>query len=200
MITIIDAGLGNPRSCQRMLEYLDVPSTLLRDPAGLASAERVILPGVGHFDAAMRRLREGGWVEPIRAHAASGRPLLGICLGMQLLGTGSTEGVEPGLGLLPWRSERLPNIAGVRIPHMGWNEVRALNGSRLHAAEAKERFYFVHGFYVPADALGVSAVCTYGIDIGCTIEFRNLYGAQFHPEKSHRYGMGLLRRYSELTA
>jgi imidazole glycerol-phosphate synthase subunit HisH len=195
VIAVIDASLGNPRSCLRMLEHIEVPAALVRSPEELDAFSRAILPGVGHYDAAVRRLRTGGWIEPLRAYAGMGRYLLGICLGMQLLGTGSDEGREEGLSLMPWRCELIPCGPGLRVPHMGWNYVAPRDGSCLHS-DHEERFYFVHSYYVPADALGVSATTKYGVTIGTTIEHRNLFGVQFHPEKSHRFGMELLRRFS----
>lgn len=197
MIAVIDASLGNPRSCLRMLQHIEVPAVLVDSPDQLGAFPKAILPGVGHFGAAVRQLRAGGWVEPIREYVAAGKPFMGICLGMQLLGTGSAEGPEEGLSLLPWRCEMLPGRPGLRVPHMGWNTVTARNGSRLHDS-SRERFYFVHSYYVPADALGVSATCAYGTDIGTTIEYQNLFGVQFHPEKSHRYGMQLLGRFNKV--
>lgn len=199
MIAVIDAALGNPKSCLRMLQHIEVPAALVDTPDELAGFPRAILPGVGHFDAAMRQLRTAGWVDPIRSFVGDGRPFLGICLGMQLLGTGSAEGSEEGLSFLPWRCEILPPVAGLRVPHMGWNTVTASDGSRLHDARSEERFYFVHSYYIPGDAQGVSATCNYGTKFGSTIEHGNLFGVQFHPEKSHRYGMELLRRFSRVA-
>ena len=199
-IAVVNAGLGNPRSCIRMLQYIGSVAFMAEQPEALERCSHVILPGVGHFDAAILRLRAGGWADAILRLAESGRPLLGICLGMQLLGTGSAEGSESGLGLLPWRCERIPVAAGTRVPHMGWNTVSTVTTSRLHDQHAIERFYFVHGYYVGADAEGVTAVSSYGVSIASTVEHGNIFGVQFHPEKSHSFGMRLLKRFSEICS
>lgn len=197
-VGIVDAGLGNPRSVLRMLEHIEVDAFLAAESHQFDDGTHLILPGVGHFDDAVKKLDRVGMVEPILQLVQSGRPLLGICLGMQLLGQGSEEGEAPGLGLMPWTCKALPAGAGYRVPHMGWSEVDS-DASQLHA-NGDERFYFVHSYYVDAGEPHVTASCDYGVRIAATVESQNVFGVQFHPEKSHRYGMALLERFSRLTA
>jgi glutamine amidotransferase len=155
------------------------------------------LPGVGHYTEGARRLSEGGWRAPIAEFAASGKPLLGICLGMQLLGEGSAEGDGEGLGLLPFRLERLPAAPGTPVPHMGWNTVAAAGaGSPLLESEEEARFYFVHSYAVRADSALAQGTTDYGTPFASVVGRGNVHGVQFHPEKSHRFGMTLLRNFA----
>lgn len=174
------------------------------DPDTVSAAERLILPGVGAFDAAIDRLRDTGLGDAIR-HAAAVRqvPVLGICLGMQLMGLSSEEGSLPGLGLIDAQTRRFArNPANPRllIPHMGWNSVRTVRSHPLFGGlEEHNRFYFVHSYHVVcSDSSDILGVTEYGGEFVSSYARRNICAAQFHPEKSHRFGMALLRNFAEM--
>lgn len=203
MIVIADYGMGNVRSIQRMLKKIGVPSILGTRSDELREASALILPGVGAFDHAMVRLEEVGFRSILDELVCEKRvPVLGICLGMQLLFEQSEEGERPGLGWLKGdvrrfkfdESQRLP------IPHMGWREVRATPSSFVHdPAEELPRFYFVHSYHaILSDPKVIAAVAHYGYSFCCAVQHENIFGAQFHPEKSHRFGMKLLTRFVSL--
>jgi glutamine amidotransferase len=199
-ITIVDYGMGNIGSLRNMFKRIGHATELASTPEDLRGATKILLPGVGAFDPAMERLAETGLGQAVRDKALVERvPTLGICLGMQLLGDGSEEGERPGLSLIPARARRFPTSAG-KVPHMGWNEVVPTSPSPLTAPlPPGSRFYFVHSYYMlaeePADAI---LTCTYGVPFHAAIQRGNVYGAQFHPEKSHRFGMALLKAFAEL--
>lgn len=193
-IAVVDYGAGNLRSVARALAAAGGAPRLVADPRGLAGAEAIVIPGVGAFDAAMRRLSAAGLVAPLREAAAAGTPLVGICLGMQVLFERSEEGEPtPGLGLLRGEVRRLP--AGVKVPHMGWNVVEAVRPDPLLAGLPPTPYvYFVHSYVaVPADRHDVVAETTYGTRFPAVVRRRGLWGLQFHPEKSSRMGGVLLR-------
>lgn len=201
MIAIIDYGVGNVGSVLNMLRKIGAKARISGVAAELEAADKLILPGVGHFGLAMRKLQETGLLPVIEKFVASGRPTLGICLGMQMMTAGSEESDVPGLGWVAADTVRLPNVPGLRVPHMGWNQVQPVPGARLFDATAPEpeRFYFVHSYCVHArDPSIVAARCRYGEDFVASFEVGNLMGVQFHPEKSHLFGMGLLRRFHTL--
>jgi len=198
VVSLIDYGLGNLGSVSNILKRVGASSRLISRPEEVLDSESVLLPGVGAFDAGMSRLQALGLDDALRAFAATGRPLLGICLGMQLLADGSQEGQSPGLGLIPGRSVRFVESEGVRVPHMGWNRVEPTRDDPLVADLPDDaRFYFVHSYHVvpdrPADAL---ATTTYGTRFVSMVRSGNVMGAQFHPEKSHAFGMALLRNFA----
>ena len=204
-VTIVDYGMANVGSIVNMIKKAGGTADVSSDPAAIAAASRLILPGVGAFDAGMIRLNERGLVEPLRRKALEERvPVLGICLGMQLLSGGSEEGVLPGLGWIDARTRRL-DFAGLstppRVPHMGWNvvTVRRPNLLLLENLEDPWRFYFVHSYHVVC-AREQDVLCTtsYGAPFTSAVASGNIYGVQFHPEKSHAYGMKLLGRFLEL--
>lgn len=199
-VGIIDVGLGNVGSVRNMFNRIRVRAELVQDPNNLVKFDRMVLPGVGHFDRAMKLLHEKDFVEPIKLFAASNKPILGICLGMQLLTDGSEEGEAQGLGLIPGRlldfSKHIPKEANV--PNIGWCRVKPISKSALFPIEKKERYYFVHKYFLPAENPKVLAVSKYEIDFGCVIGDGKVFGAQFHPEKSHRFGMDFFKRFSEL--
>ncbi|MGD0023424.1 MAG: imidazole glycerol phosphate synthase subunit HisH [Xanthobacteraceae bacterium] len=200
MICIIDYGLGNRSAILNMLKRLGIPARLSGDPDEVAAAERLILPGVGAFDTGMANLTERGLIDPIR-HAVTTRgvPMLGICLGMQLLCAASEEGVSAGLGLVRGRCIRfVPTDAErIKVPHMGWAELDVVRPSRLFGAGTKPRFYFVHSYYVACDAPDiVTAEVRHGVRFAAALEQDRLFGVQFHPEKSHRFGMKLLQAFA----
>lgn len=187
-----------------MFRHIGVEAEVTPDPSQLDRFTHVVLPGVGHYSEGSRLLSDGGWRGPIAAFAASGRPLLGVCLGMQLLGEGSDEGAGEGLGLLPFRMTLIPSAPGVPVPHMGWNTLTPVaHADRRPAgvidAESDSRYYFVHSYAAPADSPVAVATTSYGSDFASAVGRDNIVGAQFHPEKSHRFGMALLRRFAEAT-
>jgi imidazole glycerol-phosphate synthase subunit HisH len=198
-ITIVDYGVVNLGSIRNMLRKLGFNVELAADPQAIARAEKVILPGIGAFDPGVSALAERGLIEPLRERAAAGVPFLGICLGMQLLGRGSEEGVRGGLNLIPGHSIRfqLPPGSNLKIPHMGWNEPTIKRTIPLVAAlDARARFYFTHSYhFVCDDPADVVATCNHGIEFTVMIQRGNVMGAQFHPEKSHRFGMAVLRSF-----
>jgi len=206
MITIIDYQMGNLRRVQKACENVGIAAKISSDPHEIAASEKLILPGVGGFGAAIAELRRRDLVEPIRDFVASGRPLLGICLGLQLLfETGYEGGTHRGIGLLEgdvvrfdWRT--LGIDATLKIPHMGWNQVRkTAEAAILSEIDDQAYFYFVHSYYVrPADPSIVALTCQYGIDFCAMIRKDNLYATQFHPEKSQAEGMKLLAGFAAL--
>ncbi len=197
MITILDYGAGNLRSVQNTLAELGAEYELVHDSAALARATKIILPGVGHFGQMMRALDQmqvrGALLERIRA----GVPFLGICLGLQALFEKSEEAPsERGLGLYPGEIRRFP--AEARVPHMGWNEIAPRNGARLLRNLAPHPYlYFAHSYYAPlTDA--TAATCTYAVEYTAVLESDNVYGVQFHPEKSGPLGLAIVRNFVEL--
>jgi glutamine amidotransferase len=199
VITIVDYGMGNLGSIRNMLRRVGAASTISGDPDVVAAATKVLLPGVGSFDAAMRQIDERGLRAVLDRKALVDRvPTLGICLGMQLITRGSEEGRLPGLGWVDADVRRFPAESGLKIPHMGWNVVTPTRPSRLtHGLPAESRFYFVHSYYVTADR-AEDAVLTadYGITFDAALEVGNILAAQFHPEKSHRFGMQILANFA----
>lgn len=202
MIAIIDYGAGNLQSVRNALDYLGCTNTVAASPDDIASADGVILPGVGAFGSAMKEINRRGMAEAIRAAARSGRPFLGICAGMQLFFDESEEspGV-PGLGIMRGKVLLFPSGAGLKIPHMGWNSIKAAKGCRLLGALPSDPYmYFVHSYYVKAEnASYVSATAEYGVVFDAAVEDKNLFGCQFHPEKSGAAGLSILRRFAEFA-
>jgi imidazole glycerol-phosphate synthase subunit HisH len=201
VITIVDYGMGNLGSIRNMLKRIGVAAEVTADAALLAGASKIILPGVGAFDGAMQRINASGLRAVLDRKALEERvPIIGICLGMQLLTRGSEEGRLPGLGWIPAVTRRFPDVPGLKVPHMGWNAVSAVRDSPLTAGLAGDsRYYFVHSYYVRADDPRDSVLTTrYGVTFDAVVAHGNLYGAQFHPEKSHKYGMGFLSNFARL--
>mgnify|MGYP000932516292 CR=1 FL=1 len=203
MIVIVDYKMGNIASIRNMLRKVGGESIITSDPDQIASAQKLILPGVGAFDAGMTHISQMGLLEPLN-HAATVRkaPVLGICLGMQLLTASSEEGSLGGLGWIDGRTIRFqPSrmAAGLKIPHMGWNSVQVKDSSSLFRnLDDEAAFYFVHSYHVVCGDEFVLATAHHGYDFVCAVRKGNVFGTQFHPEKSHRYGMQVLRNFAEL--
>jgi imidazole glycerol-phosphate synthase subunit HisH len=201
VITIVDYGMGNLGSIQNMFKRIGVAAEVTGDAAALQRATKILLPGVGAFDSAMQRINASGLRAVLDHKALQERvPIMGICLGMQLLTRSSEEGSLPGLGWIPAVTRRFPDLPGLKVPHMGWNAVTAMRDDRLTAGLPPEsRYYFVHSYYVQADDASDTVLRThYGVTFDAVITHRNLYGAQFHPEKSHRYGMAILGNFADI--
>lgn len=175
---------------------------LTRNPAEIRAAAKLVLPGVGHFAHGMESLHGHGLVDDLNWFALEARrPVLGICLGSQLLGIDSEEGPDvPGLGWLPLHCRRFPALPGLRIPQMGWNELDIVRDCPLlHGPLPDRRFYFVHSYYMDCDDPQiVVARAHYGIDYACVVRSENIFGTQFHPEKSHKFGLALMKAFVEL--
>lgn len=199
-VTVLDTGLSNLDSIVRALEVCGGVAATARAAPDLARAGRVVLPGVGAFPDGMRALTERGLDTALREHAAAGRPLLGVCLGMQLLASSSTEGgtVTPGLGLVPGEVVRLEPDAHERIPHIGWNEVdHRAESPLLEGIDDGADFYFVHSYHLRAVGSAVVATTPYAGGFASVVGAGCVAGVQFHPEKSQRRGMQLLRNFLE---
>ena len=200
MVGIIDYGVGNLFSLCSSFKAIGVEAFVSGDPAELSKADRLVLPGVGAFEDAAKKLRASGLDSLVRQQAAAGKPLLGICLGMQMLFEKSFEyGEHEGLGLL--KGQVIP-MAGklpedLKIPHMGWNKLEWKSGRLLEAADG-QFVYFVHSYYASGCEDSLAAVTEYGIPITAAVEQGNIFGCQFHPEKSGNVGLSILRRFCEV--
>lgn len=206
MIVIVDYGVGNLGSIKNMLRKIGAAATISSDPAVIDAASKLILPGVGAFDTGMRQLRASGLVELLNRRALNDRvPVLGICLGAQLMTRSSDEGNEPGLGWFDAETRRMDfsDLAGKwPLPNMGWRDVEGRDGYPLmQGYESPPRFYFVHSYFMAAnDPELTSITSSYGFEFACGLSRDNLHCAQFHPEKSHSFGMRFLRNFAELPA
>lgn len=198
-IVVVDYEMGNVGSIVNMMKKIGQSVIVSRSPDDIARADKLILPGVGSFDAGMEKIRSFGLVESLTRRVVEERtPVLGICLGMQLMGEGSEEGKTRGLGWVVAKSVRFSS-AVERVPHMGWNTITPANGVHwLFAGEPDEtRFYFVHSYYVVcAKSDDVIANCCYGQPFCAALAHGHILGVQFHPEKSHKFGMQLLRNFA----
>lgn len=199
VISVIDCDIGNVGSVINMLKHVGAESRLISSPVEIEQAEALLLPGVGHFGHAMTVLRERGLVEPLQQRVLRDRaPILGICLGMQLLGLHSEEGDAEGLGFIAARFKRISPLPGtdLKVPHMGWNTVSVKRPNPVLAGDDEKRFYFVHSYQAVCEREDeIVATCDYGGEFPCAYGRDNIFGVQFHPEKSHRFGMDLFRRF-----
>lgn len=200
-ISVIDYGCGNLASVLNMIQHVGGTARLISSPEQLVEAEKIILPGVGAFDHGVGVLHERGWVQPLEVAVFERRvPIMGICLGMQLMTQGSEEGQQPGLGWVRARAKRFcPVDSRLKVPHMGWNEVRQVRSDPLLPDTAwPRRFYFVHSYRVEcSDPDDVLLLCEHGEEFVAAFQHSNIWGFQFHPEKSHRFGMELFRHFLE---
>lgn len=204
MIHVVDYGLGNVQAFLTMYKRLGFQVNRAKTLADLTGARKIILPGVGAFDHAIELLDQSGMRPTLEALVLQDKvPVLGICVGMQILASASDEGRLPGLGWVPGkvRSFRAnAHSACLPLPHMGWNDVQAKPGSPLFVGlESDAQFYFLHSYYFECDEpLHVAAAASYGFDFSCAVTAGNVYGVQFHPEKSHHFGAQLLKNFAEL--
>lgn len=208
-VGVIDYGVGNLGSVMRSLDELGVSPTFVTRAIDLNAMDRLILPGVGNFSDCAQLLHKDGWPEALRAEVlASGKPLLGVCVGMQLLASSSMEGVDAsasegtlGLGLIPGRVEHLRKLGcDLRVPHVGWNSVSPITsiGGLFDGIPNGTDFYFVHSYaFVAAEQADVLATIDYGVTVTAAVRRGNVWGTQFHPEKSSRAGFRLLRNFIE---
>lgn len=204
MIAIVDYGSGNVAAIADIFKRLKVPHLITRDHSELRSADRYVLPGVGAFDTTMRTLRESGLVsllsDEVHVH---GKKIMGVCVGMQILGDSSDEGVLPGLGWIPGHIRRI-NPATLpsrpKLPHMGWNSIKLAGNSPLFdEVDCQRGFYFLHSYYFDAANLSsVMATVNYGNKLPCAVVAGNVFGFQFHPEKSHANGVAVFRNFSRI--
>lgn len=201
MITIIDGGINNLRSVQKAFEHLEYSTHVTRSPEEIASAGKIVLPGVGAFGAAIKNLREAEMIEPILEHIAGGKPFLGICLAMQLLFDWSDElGLHAGLGVLSGKVVKLQDAPDLKIPHMGWSALEFPRESRLfQGVENGASVYFVHSYHAVADDESVIAArSTHGAPFVAAVERENVMATQFHPEKSSAVGLQILNNFGKL--
>ena len=200
-IAIVDYGMGNLGSIKNMFKRIGVPTILATEPDAVAKADKLVLPGVGSFDNAMQRINNSVLREILDRKALHERvPILGICLGMQLLTRSSEEGTLPGLGWIKAATSRFPKNSDLKVPHMGWNIVSPIRESPISKNLPDETmFYFVHSYCVHVDNEEDSILkANYGISFDAAIQHKNIFGAQFHPEKSHKFGMQFLENFASL--
>lgn len=205
MIAIIDYEMGNVGSVLNMMKKLGVAAKLTRDPLELERASGIILPGVGAFDRGIQQLHKHDLVNPLNDLViGKGKHCLGICLGMQMMGQGSEEGVLPGLGWIEstvFKFSRDPDQLKLRIPHMGWNIVSPTTSQNLLFDKIQEplRYYFVHSYHYPSDLSCTIGITNHIVPFTSVLTKNNIYGCQFHPEKSHSFGLGLLSNFARLA-
>lgn len=203
MIGIIDYGLGNVQAFATAYKRLGMAAQPVRFAKDLGDCNKIILPGVGAFDHAIKQFTESGMRDAVVRRAEAGTPLLGVCVGMQMLAESSAEGDLSGLGLIKGRVEHLstlPEAMQLPLPHMGWNSVTARSGALLFDDHGSgSDFYFLHSFYLRCSQESeISASVVYGTQFCCAVERGNVFGVQFHPEKSHHSGVRLLKRFGEM--
>lgn len=199
-VAVVDYGMGNIGSISKMLRHVGAEPIVSADPQQLRAADKLILPGVGHFDRAMANLHAAGLVDELKELVQTrGTPILGICLGMQLMCRSSEEGTQPGLGFVEARVRRFdfPGDRRLKVPHMGWRDLQLAKPSEIFdGLDDASRFYFVHSYFVDcSEERDVLARATYGHPFVAAFERDNVRGVQFHPEKSHRFGIRLLQNF-----
>lgn len=201
MIAIIDYDTGNTRNVKKAMDFLAIPNTLSADPEVISKADGLVLPGVGAFGKAVEALKQRGLIPVIQQAAKQGMPILGICLGMQLLFDRSFEfGETAGLGLIPGEVVAIPENLGVKVPHMGWDQNIVTQQDPIASGFNQESTYFVHSYYVKTQPQYVLAESDYGVKIPSIVRNQNVIGMQFHPEKSGRIGLNGLAAFKELVS
>lgn len=201
MIVILDYGMGNLKSIYNMFKKIGIESVIANDINSIKNASKYLLPGVGSFDHGMNNLRKATFFETLEKEVLDNKkPILGICLGMQLLTKSSEEGTEKGLGWIDAKTVKFDlQDKSLSIPHMGWNTTVAKRKEMIFKGLEENRFYFVHSYYVVcSNEADILATTQYGNKFSCSINKDNIYGVQFHPEKSHKFGMQLLKNFGEL--
>ena len=204
VIAIVDYGIGNVNSIKNMFSSLAIESDITSNPKYLLKADKIVLPGIGRFDTAVEHLNSRMNLRETLLQATSiyKIPILGICLGMQLLAESSEEGALPGLGLIAGKVVKFSNTARHRVPHMGWNKLKVLSDNLLlEGVEEDHRFYFSHSYYFqPEDSQTAIAATDYGLNFTSVINHGNVFGVQFHPEKSHQFGRNILKNFSRFAS
>jgi len=202
LITIIDYGVANLGSIKNMLKKIKCDFNVALNKEDIFNANKIILPGVGSFDNGVKALKSKAFFEPLLEKASSGIPLLGICLGMQLLAEASEEGNLEGLGLIKGKVKKFnfPKDKNLKIPHMCWNKIECENPSFLTSnLDSNSRFYFVHSYYFDCvDSKNILALTDYGIKFPSIVGKSKIFGTQFHPEKSHKYGMEIFSNFAKI--
>ncbi|MHB8108417.1 MAG: imidazole glycerol phosphate synthase subunit HisH [Syntrophorhabdaceae bacterium] len=204
MIAIINYGLGNVNAFAEVYKKLNVPAMIVNDPQDLEKADKIILPGVGSFDQAITLLERSGMKQGIeKAVRGSGVAVLGVCVGMQILADASEEGILPGFGWIRGKVKKFNagfSCARAYVPHMGWNNIKPLNASELlKGLDEASRFYFLHSYYFECEkSENIIAITEYCGQFTCAVHSGNIYGVQFHPEKSHQWGVRLLQNFAEI--
>lgn len=198
MIVIVDYGVGNLSSVRNMLRKAGAEVCISNDPSQIRRADKLLLPGVGHFDYGMKMLNNSGLRDSIENFALNmSRPVLGICLGAQMLGKGSEEGDAPGLGWINMECRKLSAQPGIRVPHMGWAQIdKSQSSSLLDGISEDARFYFVHSYFMSCEnQKNVIATAKHGVEFTCAVQQGQIFGTQFHPEKSLRHGLALMSAF-----
>lgn len=198
MIGIVDYGRGNLRSVEKALEKLGYDAKIIETPAEIEDVQGIILPGVGAFADAMDSLDRGNWIGPLQEYVNTGNPFLGICLGMQLLfDIGEEHGEHPGLGFIRGKVVKFPT--GLKVPHMGWNTLNVKIPEKICAdIPSGAHFYFVHSYYAqPLESNCIAATSEYGLEFPAVVGQDNVWGAQFHPEKSSPWGLVMLNNFGK---
>ncbi len=200
MIVIIDYEVGNLGSVQNMFKKVGATSQISKDPTVIAQATKLVLPGIGRFDFCMQALQKSGLIPLLQKKVLVEKtPTLGICVGFQMLAEKSEEGAEAGLGWIPAEVKKFKSQKDLKVPHMGWNWVKPLKDSKLlENFENEPRFYFAHSYYMETKVSDYDLLQTdYGVTFTSAVQKENLYGVQFHPEKSHKFGMTLFKNFAE---